>query len=232
MSLRRAQAVIAVSRGLEEQLLGSGVPRSRLWYIPNAYEAVKTRPREQARAALGVTSTATVVGWIGRFSAEKGADVFLRAMKCLVPLGVQAVMIGDGPEKVPTMELARDLGLGSTVCFVGPVPDASTLMKAFDLVVISSHTEGLPLVLLEAMGAGVPVVATAVGEIPKVLDRGRLGMLAPPGEPERLADAMRGVLRDLSGAAERAARAQQQVADHYGVDSWVDQIIEVYQAAL
>ena len=232
LSLRRAQAVITVSRALEKQLLGSGVPRSRLWHIPNACPAVETKSREEARAVLGVTSTATVVGWIGRLSAEKGADVFLRAMKCLVPPGVQAIMIGDGPERAPTMQLASDLGLGSSLCFVGSVPNASTLMKAFDVVVISSHTEGLPLVLLEAMGAGVPVVATAVGEIPKVLDRGRLGILAPPGEPERLADAVREVLRDPSGAADRVARAQQHVDHHYAVDSWVDQILEVYQAAL
>ncbi|MCH8046368.1 MAG: glycosyltransferase family 4 protein [Planctomycetes bacterium] len=188
--------------------------------------------RGAARTALGITSTATVVGWIGRMSKEKAPDVLLRAIKCLGQSEIETLLIGDGREMGPTAQLASDLGLCSRVHFAGAVPEASKLMKAFDVFVISSHTEGLPMVLLEAMGAGVPVVATAVGEIPEVLDRGRLGILTPPGEPERLADAMRGVLRDLSGAAERAARAQQHVADHYAIDSWVDQILRAYQAAL
>ena len=229
--LRRMQGVIAVSHALEEQLLGSGVPRSRLWHIPNACAVVEHRTRAEARTALGITSTATVVGWIGRMSKEKAPDVLLRAIKCLGQSEIETLLIGDGREMGPTAQLASDLGLCSRVHFAGAVPEASKLMKAFDVFVISSHTEGLPMVLLEAMGAGVPVVATAVGEIPEVLDRGRLGTLVPPGAPKRLAQAIHEALRDRAATSDRALLAQQHVADQYAIDPWVGRTLEAYEAA-
>jgi len=230
--LRRVQGVIAVSAALERQLLDVGVLRSRLWHIPNASPVPETRSREQSREVLGITPHVKAIGWIGRISREKGPDVLLRAVKRMHRSDLHAVMIGDGPWIGATKQLASDLGLSSSVHFAGAVSEAANLMKAFDVFVLSSHSEGLPIVLLEAMGAGVPIVASAVGEIPNVLDHGRLGLLTSPGDPDGLADALLSVLRDASAATDRAVLAQRYVADRYAIDPWIESILEVYESVI
>ena len=122
--------------------------------------------------------------------------------------------------------------MASAVHFAGNIPGASSLMSAFDVFVSSSHTEGLPMVVLEAMGAVVPVVATAVGEIPQVLSEGRYGVLVPPGDVEGLASAVASVLRDPETAHDRAVLAQRHVSGCYAVDPWLDRILDVYQSAM
>ena len=142
----------------------------------------------------------------------------------------RASIIGDGPEKARIDALLEEESLAGTVRLHGAVPDAGRLFPAFDLLVISSRSEGTPMVLFEAMASGVPIVATAVGGIPDVLGRDA-GWLVPPEDPEALADAIDHALGRPEERLERAARAQTLLEGEYGVDRWLDRHDTVYWKA-
>jgi glycosyltransferase involved in cell wall biosynthesis len=115
--------------------------------------------------------------------------------------------------------------------FPGERPGAAALMSALDVLVISSRTEGTPMVLLEAMSAGVPVVSFSVGGIPNVLND-EAGWLVTPGDPHALAEAIRQVLLDPAEAKRRASRARAIVATRFGIDQWISSIDALYRSIL
>ena len=134
--------------------------------------------RADARRALGLPATGLIAGWVGRLSREKGIDVFIDALASLTDRTIHAAILGDGPER--TTESARAESIApSRFRWLGAVPDAARYFAAFDLFVLSSRTEGLPMVMLEAMAAGIPIVATNVGGIPDLLSSSE-GMLVAP----------------------------------------------------
>jgi glycosyltransferase involved in cell wall biosynthesis len=194
--------VVAVSRPLATRLEASLRGRTPIHTVPNAWESPGAPlDRARARARLGLPHGAFVVGWVGRLAWEKGPDVLLEAGARLRDLDLTLCFVGDGPERQALVERARDQGLD--VYWSGVVPEAWRLFTAFDLFVLSSRTEGTPMALLEAMHAGVPIVATAVGGVPDVVGEGA-GWLVPPEDPEALAAAVRHAFTDR---VERERRA-------------------------
>lgn len=229
-TLRRFDAVIAVSRVIESQLHQSGVPRDHVHMIPNAWsEIAPPLSRAGARAALGLADDAAVAGWVGRMSREKGVDVFIDAMR-LLDASLTACAIGEGAERQREQARAETL-LGSRMRWPGMIPEAGRLCQAFDVFVLSSRTEGIPIALLEAIAAGTPVVATAVGGVPDVITP-REGWLVPPDDPEALAAAIGHVLSDRSEAGERASRARHRLATKFSRERWLDQHDVVYRSAI
>lgn len=226
-SLRRMDRVVAVSRPLVDLLARRGVPAERLRLVPNAFEPpVPPLPRSEARAALGLEDGPhPTVGWIGRLSREKGPDVLVDAALATGSDGPRWIVVGDGPER-EACERAASEG-GAPVRFAGLVPDAGRLVRAFDAVVLSSRTEGTPIVALEAMAAGVPVVATAVGGVPDLLGDGA-GVLVPPERPDALAAAVVDLLGDPAAAARVAAAGRSRVGERYAVGPWIDAHLELY----
>jgi glycosyltransferase involved in cell wall biosynthesis len=107
------------------------------------------------------------------------------------------------------------------------VPDAARLLAAFDVLVLSSRTEGTPMILLEAMAAGVPVVSFAVGGVPNVLSD-TTGWLVPPGDLAALQEAVRQALQSEPSAASRAAAARRRVAERFGLEAWLDRVEQIY----
>lgn len=227
MAFRRADAVVAVSRPLEAQLRQRGVPRDRLVLLPNAWAPGEApRPRDTARAVLGLPGDGFVAGWVGRISAEKGLDVFLRALADPRLSEVRAVVVGEGRERPACEALARSLGVADRVTWSGMVPDAARLMTAFDAFVLSSRTEGTPMTLFEAMAAGVPAVVTAVGGVPDVA--GDAALLVPPDDPSALAGAIAAVRREPGSAADRAAAGCRRIAERYGTAPWLEAYETLY----
>ena len=153
---------------------------------------------------------APLVGVVGRLSSEKGVDVFLDALALLRDRGraVHALVAGDGPDRDALKQQAERLGLADAVHFVGPVADVAALYPALDAVVLPSRSEGLPNVLLEALSADRPVVATRVGAVPEVLTDAAAGVVVPPGDAPALADAIAAALSTAHDPAARAARAE------------------------
>jgi glycosyltransferase involved in cell wall biosynthesis len=146
---------------------------------------------------------------IGRLSSEKGVDIFLHALAQVVAdaAPASAIIAGDGPERPALEQLSTSLGLDAHVRFIGHVGDPWALYSAIDLVVIPSRSEGLPNVLLEALAADVPVLATRVGAVPDVLAQPGSGIIVEPGSVDQLAAGLTRALATLDSAEARAARA-------------------------
>ena len=227
---RRFDAVVAVSRGLLERLSRAGVSKERIVLVRNAWDSGTAPPplsREAARAALGLPRAGVRIGWVGRLSAEKGPDVILDALARLDDRGVRLSLLGDGPEARALRERAAAAGVQERVTWHGVVPDAGRLLPAFDAFVLSSRTEGTPIALFEAMAAGVPVVATAVGGVPDVVS-GTEALLVPPDDPAALAAAVSAVLRDPAGARHRALAARRRLAEEHQVGPWLERYESLY----
>ncbi|KPJ94651.1 MAG: hypothetical protein AMS18_03300 [Gemmatimonas sp. SG8_17] len=231
-ALRRFDAVIAVSAALQQLLGRSGVPRERLCLVQNALLPLPLLERRAARSRLGLARSPVAVGWIGRMSWEKGPDIFLEAFARLRRSDVQAVMVGDGAERESLEAAASRLGVADRIRFVGSVPNAGELLAAFDMVVLSSRTEGLPISLLEAMSAGVPLVATRVGDIPAATSHGRFAELVPPADSGALAAAMERTLATGGTASDRTRGAQEWVELQFGLEPWLDRIAAVHEQAI
>jgi glycosyltransferase involved in cell wall biosynthesis len=227
-SLRAFDAVVAVSRPIADLLERSGVPRDRIFTIYNAWaDSVTFTSRSQAREELGLPGDAFVAGWVGRLIEAKGCDLFLRAVADVEDERLVAAIIGDGPWGSEVRQLARSLDLGDGVSLLGQVPDAARFFRAFDLFVMSSRTEGSPIVLLEAMAAGVPVIATRVGGLPDMVTSDEVS-LVPPEDPSALAGALRAALKDYEPFAARARRARERLASDWALEPWLDQYAEIY----
>ncbi|MGH0037026.1 MAG: glycosyltransferase [Myxococcota bacterium] len=227
-ALRRFDGVVAVSAPIARTLEASGVDPDRIELLPNAWaEDVVFRGRGEARRELGLPDEGPVVGWVGRLIGAKGGDVFLRALAGSAS-GAPASIVGEGPERAAWSELAAGLGLADRVRFHGEVQGAARLLPAFDVFVLSSRTEGTPIVLLEAIASGVPIVATAVGGVPDVL--GEDGALVVPAEdPGALAAAVDEVLADPEAGRERTRRARARVAERHGLAAWLDRYESLYR---
>jgi glycosyltransferase involved in cell wall biosynthesis len=227
---RRFQAVVAVSTPIAERLVLEGVPKSKVHLIPNGWGGgVDFEDRATARRLLGLPNDCPVVGYVGRLIPAKGPDVFLDAVLRLDDLDLRAVVIGDGPERARLEATIRDADGEDTVRMAGHVDDAAPLFKAFDLFVLSSRTEGTPITLFEAMAAGVPIVATAVGGVPQVVSS-REALLVPPGDPEALAHGIRCALTAPTDSAERAERASKRLEADFGADQWLQRHETLYRA--
>lgn len=228
-SLRRHSAVVAVSQPLAAELTQRGVPRDRITVIANGMVIPLAEPlsREGARERLGLPPDARVVGWVGRFSHEKGADVMVRAARELRTPGAIVCFVGDGPMFAQCRTLAETLGIADRVRFAGPVPDAALLYRAFDAFALSSRTEGTPMALLEAVSAGVPAVATAVGGVPDVLGHGSESLVRSE-DAAALAAAIDRSLADGAAASRRAAELLNRIRSA-GEPDWIDRYRSVYR---
>jgi glycosyltransferase involved in cell wall biosynthesis len=226
--LGRFDAVIAVSRTLADQLIAAGVPRGSMHVVPNAWCPPTLLDRATARRELGLDERAFQVGWVGRVSAEKGLDLFLDALTRVTVLPLSAAIIGDGPERKRLMRRAEAAGLGPRLRWLGTVSEAGRLFRAFDAFVLSSRTEGTPVVLFEAMAAGVPIVATAVGGVPDVLSD-REALLVAPENPAALAAALENLVKDPDSARVRAEAARSRLTQDFAAEPWAERHIAIYQ---
>jgi glycosyltransferase involved in cell wall biosynthesis len=175
-----------------------------------------------------------LVGVVARLQPEKGVENFLRAAARVAAKFPEAhfVVAGDGPLRQELVALSEDLGLRERVRFLGFRSDASELMKSLDVLVVPSLTEGSPLATLEAMAAGVPVVASAVGGIPDQIRHDREGLLVPPGDAAAISDALLTLLRDPARASRLGEAARRRVASRFSHDTMVRRIEDVYRDVL
>ena len=226
---RRFDVVVAVSGTLQSRLVQSGVPKATVELCPNAWSGTEPFDRAAARERLRLPLADKLIGWVGRLSGEKGADVMVRALAQL-PVGIGAVFIGDGPQRAALVELANELGVSARITWAGRVPDAGRCMAAFDAFALSSRTEGTPMVLFEAMAARVPIVATAVGGVPDVVSQTE-AILVKSEAPGELAAALGLVFSAAEPAAARANAARQRLDERYALHPWLDRYELFYDRA-
>jgi glycosyltransferase involved in cell wall biosynthesis len=232
-SLRRFDGVIAVSEPLGAELLRAGLRGDRLSVIANAFVLPTTSlDRAGARHALGLPEEQLIGAWIGRLSLEKGPDVLVESLADpTFPRELTVLVIGDGPERARLERLSVELGLGARLRFCGPREEVARLFPAFDVLIQSSRTEGTPMVLLEAMAANVPIVATRVGGIPNLLNDLQ-ARLVPSESPSLIAQAVADVIHDRHAAAERASAARDHLSRAFAIRPWVDRHVELYDRAV
>ncbi len=225
---RRFDRVVAVSDALTADLRRIGVAEARTVVIRNAWEGSDDfLSRDRAREELAVPVGAWVVGWVGRMIEVKGGDVFLRALARMGRGRCKAVMVGDGPMGSAWRRLATDLGIDTEVVFTGSVQDARHLYKAFDAFVLSSRSEGTPVVVFEAMAAEVPIIATRVGGVPEILDDSTA--LLVPGEDEvALSRALDRVRREADEARSRARQARMHLERDFSKEGWISEYEDLY----
>jgi glycosyltransferase involved in cell wall biosynthesis len=231
---RRSHTVIHVSAGQADAARPLGLaPMNRSRVIVNGIDAARVEadliPREQARVELGVPLVGAVLGTVARFDPVKGLEVLLEALP-RVP-GATLVLIGDGPEAVSLRARARRLGVASRVVFAGARPDAAHWFAALDAYVSASRGEGLPLALVEAMAAGLPVVASRVpGHVDTVV-HGDTGALVPVDDPVALAAAAVALLADPARARVLGAAGRTRARRDFSVDRMAAEVAEVYRRA-
>jgi glycosyltransferase involved in cell wall biosynthesis len=201
LCLPRYEKVICVSDDLLEVCLSSGVHAKNLVLLENGIDAVEYTRRQsvvEARAKLGLPTEGFVIGAVGRLAAEKGFDILLRSVHALLGQGldVRLAIVGEGGERANLERLAAELGIRDRMLLPGWQPDVRGYFEAMDLFALSSHREGLPNVLLEAMALEVPVVATRVNGVPRLVQDGRNGFLVEPGDLTGLTMALSGLLRN------------------------------------
>lgn len=235
-ALRRADLIVAVSNSMKALLTRHGVPAHRIRVIHNAIdpnEAVPDTSSEDIKQRHGLTSNQIVIGVIGRLSPEKGQMNFLRAMEKTVRRfpDVRALIIGDGDDRATLEGFCREKGLGDHVVFVGYQAKVANYYQILDLLVLPSLSEGLPNTVLEAMSFGVPVLATAVGGVPEIIQNGN-GMMVPPNDPEALAERMIELLGDDVLRQAMGLKGKDSLYPHFAPDHRVRQIVNLYEELL
>ncbi len=215
------------------------VPAALLEVIPNGvdterYREVPAGTRERLRRSLGLDGEFAWLA-VGRFEQAKDYPTMLRAFARVHAAHPAAVLllVGRGSLQADTQSLTASLGLDGRVRFVGTREDVPEFMTVADGYVMSSAWEGMPMVLLEAAAAGLPIVATMVGGNPEVVRDGTTGFLVPPRDDEALAGAMLRLMT-LPEEERRAmgGRGREEVGQHYGLARVVDRYEAVYREVL
>jgi glycosyltransferase involved in cell wall biosynthesis len=226
----RFDRVVVVSEPMR-RVASRYVRSGRLALVPNGIELPTHGIRAQAQNA-GADGLLRILA-IGRLSPEKAFDSLVEAAGILDKGGTKLVVTiaGEGEARHDLERQLATLGLQARVRLSGYVGDVDALYADADLFVLCSRTEGLPLVLLEAMSHGIPVVATPVGEVPAVLGHGQFGCLLDDGSPQTLADGIRQVAGSPD-AADMAARARLHVSAEYSVEKMAARYCEIYAASM
>ena len=208
-----------------------GVPASRLLLMPYGVRLaeLETRlSRDEARQALQVSGF--VLGAVGRLEEQKGHTHLLTALAQVrrqIPAAI-LVLVGDGRQREALEHQAQELGVVDRVRFLGTRRDLPLIYRALDLFVQPSLWEGLPLALLKAMGAGLPVLATRVSGVQEVINDGSNGRLVDPGDPEALGRALVELYRQPETRARLGAAAHLTIRDNYSLETMLTKLEQVY----
>lgn len=196
-----------------------------------------TAGRRLTGSELGLQEKLPVIGTVCRLSEpEKGLTVLLQAMARLAEPsgspGCQLIIVGEGPSSKRLRDLGEELGVAPWVRFVGARRDVADLLPLTDVFVLPSLSEGFGIAIVEAMAAGRPVVATAVGGIPEIVLQGETGLLVPPGDPGALAGAVRQLLEQPDRAAAMGAKGRQRARERFSIATVVRRHEDLYETLI
>jgi glycosyltransferase involved in cell wall biosynthesis len=237
-SFRGARAAVTMCQPFVEQLVERGVQRDRIWVRPNSVRAFippEVSAITAARTELGTASEARLLVAIGRLSSEKGHADLLHAFALLrkkysTPLHL--VIVGDGVDRLALEQLVTQLGLKGSVSLVGLKSDVRPYYAMADVFVLPSHSEGSPNVLLEAMSAGCPTVATGVGGVPETVVSGETALVVPAHDPAAMAEAIGKLLNDRELGRAMGERAREVAKTRFSPEQYCRSMIEMYQQVL
>ena len=234
--IRYFTRIIAVSEGVREEMLRYGVPGEKIRVIDNGIDLTRfsdTISPATIREEFGIKKGVTVIGTVGNLGAEKGHVYLLQAAKEIVNSAesVKFIFVGDGPLRAYLENEASELGIGDSVIFTGFRTDIPNLLSTMDIFVLPSVTEGLPMVLLEAMAAKKVIVATRVGAISKVVNNGG-GILVEPRDVAGLQNAILSLLESEENRQKYASAGYDTVRTHFSSERMSLEYIDLYDELL
>jgi glycosyltransferase involved in cell wall biosynthesis len=233
--LKIADRVITNSHDAMELLAKGYVPASRVELIHNGVDVDKFGKGRIAAAtfkdSLGIPPSSRIMGTVANLRREKEYPFLLTAFKHLLGRhqDVQLLCVGGGPLLEEIKELSRDLGIDKKVIFTGYVENVPDHLAIMDLFVLCSSSEGFPNTLIQAMSMEVPVIVTAVGECPEIVDDGSNGFLFAPGDQERFVSTACALMEDQEAAAAIARNGKQKVTATYSLGRMIDHYFEYFR---
>ena len=220
-----ADAVIASSHSVAAQVVGAA-PRVIYAGVPVLNGTLANLSR--------IEKYETVIGSGSRLSPIKGISHLVRAFGLLHAEFPEARLeiAGDGPDRSAIAELVNSLGLQDRVTLLGWKSDFTSVLARWDIFVLPSLEEGFGIAALEAMAAGLPVVASAVGGLPEIVQDGKTGWLVPPANPEKLAERLRALLLSRQNRMSMGSEGQARARDHFSEERMVAEVAELYNGLL
>jgi glycosyltransferase involved in cell wall biosynthesis len=232
---KRGDAFVAVSHEIASELEAVGIDKDKIWHIPYILDTDHFRPadgvdRAELRSQLGMQDGLWAC-YAGRLVAEKGLNVLLKAWEMVVRCNPEArlVIVGYGDQRSYLEELSEIRGIEGQVRFAGAVADTVHYLQASDVYVQPSFTEGLPISVLEAMGCGLPVIATGVGGVTDLLSNGINGIIIPPHDPDVLSDCLVEMLSNQDLRHRLGSQARQDVIAYCATDKVGEAHLELYR---
>ncbi|MFN2516127.1 MAG: glycosyltransferase [Pyrinomonadaceae bacterium] len=234
-SLPSAARVVTVCGAFAEQLARAGVPADRIFVRHNAIGPAEPPDSDEVRALgrrLGISPDERMILAVGRMSREKGLLDLVSAvgeLRRLNPeLKFKLVIVGDGPERERVERLAAELDISERMVLAGHVDDVRAFYALAHVLALPSHSEGSPLVLLEAMAAGVPIVATRVGGVPEMVADGESALLVAPNDARSFAIALARLLRDPQLVRTLSANALKRSRQDFSPEAYARSLSELY----
>jgi glycosyltransferase involved in cell wall biosynthesis len=229
---RMSTMLLAVSEWDRRQLIEhERIPPDRIRVMPNGIAAPREPARNVRQELLGGVEDVALIGSIGRLYDQKGYDYLVQAVAELKRSGrsLRCVIAGTGPQEAWLRGLIADFGVSAEVTLLGRRDDVADVVRALDVAVLPSRWEGSPLVLMEYMAVAAPIVATAVGGVPDLIENEVHGLLVPPHEPHPIAHAVGRLLddRELAHRLGQAARRRQRA--EYDLDVVVRRLERLYR---
>ena len=235
-ALRLSHLVIAVSGSIKTHTCSQRLKKLKIAVLPNAvnsnyFKNQIVERRRKKRSSQNISDDEFLVGSIGRLSIEKGVLYLIEAIEDLrnAKVKVKLLIVGDGPERKTLERLVKDKKLEALIIFAGFQFDIEQWIPAFDVFVLPSLTEGTPMALLEVMASGVPVIASAVGGVPKVISDRVNGLLVNPGETDEIRDRII-LLKENSVLRHKLAmKGVDTIKSEYNIANWCKSIECFYQ---
>jgi glycosyltransferase involved in cell wall biosynthesis len=236
---RMTTRLVAVSPQVRDDLVSLGVAPVEKFSVVRLGIELGERVQTQvggaaARARLGIAQERFVVGWVGRMTGVKRTGDVLQSVARLRENGIDAalLLVGDGPDRERVEQRASELGIIRHCFFLGYQEDVSGWYQAFDTLILPSANEGTPVVVIEALASGCPVVATSVGGVPDVVREGVDGFLVPAGDVEALAERLTRLAADPELRARMGEAGRESVPGRYAVERLVGDVDELYRSLL
>jgi glycosyltransferase involved in cell wall biosynthesis len=235
--MKKADKLIAVSREIADEMTKKGIPSTKILVIDNGIDLQRFtnhRKNNDLRESFGLNGNNKIIGTIGSLTEEKGHIHLIEAARQVTDKYTECrfLIVGDGGQRQFLEEKTSRLGLSGRVIFTGSRKEVPEILSMLDAFVLPSLKEGLPMALLEAMASKVPVIASKVGAIPKIIEDGINGMLIPPRDPDAIAKAINTMFSDSTSAKEMALKGFEKVRDHFSSKLMYEKYMTVYNDLL
>jgi glycosyltransferase involved in cell wall biosynthesis len=223
--------IICVSEGTKKDIRNWPLVQNKIIVIKNGVDNFSLLPRSDARRSLGIhEDDILVVGTVAELHHVKGLDLLLNAWSEFVKsCRAELIIIGEGEERENLENMLQSLGISDSVVFKGYMDDARAHMSAFDIFVITSRSEALPYVPLEAGVASLPVIATAVGGIPEIITDEVNGILIPPEDPQIIFLSLLMLAENIELREKLGAELKRTVTDKFSITKMVNDTIKEYE---